>query len=431
MTAIRRNRVSLSSVSLVVLTVAYQSGSGSDSGGGGAWTAAVDTVADTITVRTLSGSVWPDTAELVPEMTIGMFEGPDEYILGDVRGMAVTEDGEVYLLDTQVPALRKYDAEGTYVATFGREGGGPGEYDSPDGGLTVLPDGRVVLRDPANGRFDVYSSEGEDVGTWRLSGGFNTSDRLYHDKAGNSYTLVLTETGKPPWEWTYGLLRYSPEGVHTDTVLAPTWDFEPARITGQREGSSSSTTVPFTGAAHWSFSPLGYMVGGVSTDYRLDLYRVNEPALRIEKEWIPVPVASEEADERERRIRDRFQRRFPGWRWNGPRIPDTKPAFTGVFADDDGRIWVQLSTPGRPTISAEEAREEERLSGRPQLRYRETVAFDVFDPDGRFLGHVRTPDEFRASPDPISRGDLVWAVTRDELDVITVVRFRITFPSTT
>ncbi len=131
MTAICRNRVSLSSVSLLVLTVACQSGSGSDSGGGGggAWTAAVDTVADTITVRTLSGSIWPDTAELVPEMTIGMFEGPDEYILGDVRGMAVTEAGEVYLLDTNVPALRKYDAEGTYVVTFGREGGGPEEYD--------------------------------------------------------------------------------------------------------------------------------------------------------------------------------------------------------------------------------------------------------------------------------------------------------------
>ncbi len=42
MTAIRRNRVSLSSVSLLVLTVACQSGSGSDPGGGGAWTAAVE-----------------------------------------------------------------------------------------------------------------------------------------------------------------------------------------------------------------------------------------------------------------------------------------------------------------------------------------------------------------------------------------------------
>ncbi len=166
--------------------------------------------------------------------------------------MAVTEDGEVYLLDTHVPALRKYDAEGTYVATFGHEGGGPGEYDSPDGGLTVLPDGRVVLRDPANGRFDVYSPEGEEVGTWRLSQGFTTSRRLYQDRVGNSYTLVLTETGKPPWEWTYGLARYSPEGVHTDTVLAPTWDFEPARITGQTERSSSSTNVPFTGAIRWA-----------------------------------------------------------------------------------------------------------------------------------------------------------------------------------
>ena len=180
----------------------------------------------------------------------------------------------------------------------------------------------------------------------------------------------------------------------------------------------------------WTFSPLGYMVGTVTTDYRVDLYRVNEPTLRIEKEWIPVPVASHEAAEQERRMTENFRRQFPGWRWNGPSIPGTKPPISDIFVGDEGRIWVQLSTRGRPTMTVAEAQEEERLTDRPQIRYREPVAFDVFDPDGRFLGHVKAPYEFRASPEPIFRGDQVWAVTRDELDVITVVRFRITFPGT-
>jgi hypothetical protein len=167
----------------------------------------------------------------------------------------------------------------------------------------------------------------------------------------------------------------------------------------------------------------------LSTDYRIDLYRVVQPVLRIEKDWSPVSVAPEEAAEQERRIRENFRRQFPGWRWNGPPIPRTKPAFDEIYVGKGGRIWVQVSRKGFPAVPLEEAREAERLSGRPQLRYREPVAFDVFDPDGRFLGHVRTPDEFRTSPEPIFRGEYVWAIAQDELDVMSVVRYRVVLPS--
>ena len=82
-------------------------------------------------------------------------------------------------------------------------------------------------------------------------------------------------------------------------------------------------------------------------------------------------------------------------------------------------------------MTVAEARAEEEASGRPQMRYAEPPAFDVFEPDGRFLGHVRVPEDFRSSPDPIVRGDYVWAVARDELDVISIVRYKVTFPSET
>ena len=72
-----------------------------------------------------------------------------------------------------------------------------------------------------------------------------------------------------------------------------------------------------------------------------------------------------------------------------------------------------------------EAREEEDRSGRPVMRYRTPAVFDVFEGDGTYLGVVRTPPDFRVSPKPVTRGDHVWAITRDELDVPTIVRFRI------
>jgi hypothetical protein len=236
--------------------------------------------------------------------------------------------------------------------------------------------------------------------------------------------MVLLNRGVPPWEWQYGLVTISPTGEELDTIAAPTWDFEPWQVTGSRETSSSSRSVPFGPGVEWTFSPLGYFAGGLSTHYRLDLFRSDAPVLRIEREWTPIPVLDEEAEERRTRIRQGMQRQYGSWRWNGPPIPDTKPPFRGIIADFDGRIWVQVSQRGRPTMTEQEAREEEQRSDRRPIRFREPIAYDVFDAEGRFLGHVRTPDTFSSEPELLARGDTVWAVVRDDLDVPSIVRFR-------
>jgi hypothetical protein len=263
--------------SLLALGVACSSGSESDSPWG-TWEAVVDTVGDTITVHTVSGNVWGDTMVLEPELSIGVLEGPDEEMFGSVRSLAVTDSGEILVVDAQVPAIRRFAPDGRYVGDIGREGSGPGEYKRP-ASIRILPDDRIVLRDEGTGRINVYAPDGEPLTTWRhpSGGSFSTSRPLYVDTAGNTYTMVLLEVGVDVTEWTYGLARFTPTGEHSDTVRAPTWDFEPATVVARREGSSSSNSVPFTPSATWTFSPLGYTVGGVSTDYRIDHYRTDAP----------------------------------------------------------------------------------------------------------------------------------------------------------
>ncbi len=184
------------------------------------WIAAVDTVGDTIVVRTMSGSVWADTAFLSPEITIGVLEGADEYMIGNPRAVSVSSLGNIFVLDRQVPVVRMYSPDGTFVRNVGREGSGPGEYKSP-GAIAVLPDDRLLVRDPGNGRVSIFDSDGEYLEQLWYPGGFNTSRRLYVDRSGYAYSMVLLNYGTSPWDWIFGLARIDPIRGILDTVPAP------------------------------------------------------------------------------------------------------------------------------------------------------------------------------------------------------------------
>jgi hypothetical protein len=397
------------------------------------WVAEIDTVGDTIVVRTLSGGIWADEGRLVADLRIGELEGQDEYLLGNISGLAVGPAGEMYVYDSQGPSLRKYGRDGRYIATIGREGGGPGEYKESDGGLILMKDGRLVLRDPGNARFQLYSPEGQPAGEWRYVGGMFTSTPLFADTAGNAYASAFDLSQPPPWR--NRLSRHAPDGTAADTIEATDFDFEAATIraeknSGQRR-SRSLSIVPFSPTQQWSFSPHGYFVVGITDRYAILLARP-EGLLRIERAVAPVPVDPAEKANAEELSTANMREVDSDWKWNGPGIPDTKPAFQSIRVAEDARIWVRVSMPGERIPEDEVEVPERRPDGiqPPARRWREPVAFDVFEPDGRFVGRVRAPTGFSMNPAPVIRGDTVWAIQRDELGVQRLVRFRIEFGQT-
>jgi hypothetical protein len=386
------------------------------------WLAERDTVGDTVVVRTVSGSVWEVPSRLVTRVSIGVAEGDENLMLADLQGLAVAPDGSIYLTEN-TPTLKRFGPDGAFIEVIGRMGSGPGEYRRPDGGLAVLPDGRVVIRDPGNGRLSVYTADGDPLTTWRMRTGFSTSRKIYVDSAGSLYTLVLVDPQASVFDWVMGLQRYRGDGTAADTLIAPRWNYQRAQISGSREGNQSINDVPFAAEAHWTWSPLGYFVGGVSNAYRITLFRSGAP-LRIERQAPPVPVQADEAADHRRVATDNMVRNFPGWVWNGPDIPATKPPFRAVYAGDDGRIWVLVSRPGAKDSAATPS-----VGSGDQAysvaTWKEPVAFDVFEADGRYLGQVAAPKGFQNYPEPTFRGDTVWAAVEDADGVRYVQRLEI------
>lgn len=419
-----------------VLTVALAGwlggGCAGEAGAGSRWEASIDTIGDTIVVRTLSGGDWAAPAMLTAEVRIGEFEGADEYLFGSITGLAVDADGNMYVYDSQVPALRQYAPDGTYVRTFGRSGGGPGEYNNSDGGMAILPDGRIVLRDPGNARFQLWTPDGEPSGEWRYMGGFFTSTPLFVDTAGSLYTSIIDFASPPPWKGS--LVRYGSDGQPADTLPVPEWEYESPTITAeQTEGENVSrmmNSVPFSPDDSWTFSPLGYYVGGVSTSYAIDLMKP-DGVLRLGRAVEPVAVDPDEKANAQAWATQNMRNMVPDWRWNGPAIPDTKPPYTDIIVAADGRIWVQLSVPGE-LIPEDERDDPIGPDGQRRVvrEWRQPVAFDVFEPDGRYVGMVRAPNGFRTHPQPVIRGDTVWAIVTDDLGVQQLARFTVRLAET-
>ena len=412
---------------LLVLNACSSGGRGGDAG---SWEATYDTIGDTLVVQTLSGSVWRDTATLVPQVSIGMFDGPEEYIFGQIVSLARGKDGTIYVMDQQVPALRVYDPDGTYRTTFGREGGGPGEYKRPDGGLNILSDGRIVLRDPANARIQVYSPEGEDLDTWRIRGGFNTSRRMIVDTLDRAYTIVLLDPEADVRDWEIGLVQVLPDGTPGDTLREPDVGYEPPRIEARHETkdggvNASINSVPFSPDEVTTLTRFGYWIHGISTDYSFTLLRPEGP-IRIRKVFDPVPVAAGEKAEEEAYTIRNMRGTDPNWRWDGPAIPDAKPPYREIYGGEDGTIWVLVSQPGiRRDDPSYDPADPEAIPD----EWSEPALFDVFERDGRYLGAVRAPEGFNARwPSPLFTRDWVLATVRDELDVQTVVMFRVELP---
>lgn len=397
------------------------------------WTARVDTIGDTIAVHTMVGARL-GTLRLEERARIGKLEGEDYEILGAIEGLAEDASGHLWLYDVQVPALRTYAPDGRFIATIGRKGGGPGEYES-DGGVAVLRDGRIVLRDPGNGRFNVYNTDGSLDTTWPHRGGLFTSTPLVLDTTGSVWTMVVRtpgvgETAWPGAIWITELVRIAPDGTAHDTIGIPRYDFEPKVISARRGNASSINNVPFTGRFEWAQHPFGGMVTAVTDRYAVDWHRPDGTVLRMSRDAEPVPVSAEEKANAEELSIWSMRRLEPSWRWNGPPIPDFKPPLNDVLIGRNGRIWVQVAALGERIPDDELEAEGTGPMDRPAVRFREPVVFDVFEPDGRYVGRVHTPRGFKVEPHPVFEADRVWAVVEDELGVQYVVRFAIV-PETT
>ncbi len=363
------------------------------------WKGSVDTLATgKIIVHNTDDPIWPEGREwrVIEELRIGTVEGAGPDLFGAITWLELDPLGRIWVLEGQAQEVRVFEADGSHVRTIGRKGGGPGEF-AQALHIQLGPDGHMWVADPQNNRFSVIDTAGVFVEGKRAPGGFTIQPWPGgFDAAGFYYSPVPRFGQDDPFR--LGLVRLDAGFEPVDTLVTPSL-LEPERFELRTEDRYAAMGVPFTGSFRWRLAPSGRFWGLFTADYRLVELSPDGDTLRtITRDFSPVPVTGADREDAREELEWFIQE---GGKVDWSRIPDTKPAAEDFYLDDRGNVWVLPVMP----------------------RDQEWRALDVFDPEGRYLGRVELP--FPLHGRPVIRGDVLLAVTQDELEVPYVVRARI------
>jgi hypothetical protein len=379
----------------VLLTL---SACGGEGGAASGWAGTVDTLAGgRVRVTSPERGAWREGEgwKLVEEMRIGSVDEEGPTMFGGLTDLEVDGLGRVWAADDMAKEIRVFGPDGRHVRTVGRKGGGPGEFEQI-GGMDVDPAGRVWVYDPPNMRFSVLDTAGALVTSHRRDqgmmmvpwrGGFDASGRLHDPSAfreGEEFTQVM--------------LRYDSAMTPVDTLKLPR--YEAAQFRLQRGQGLMLASVPFTPSLLWNLSRAGGVWMGITDRYELHHVTLAGDTTRtVSRSFTPTPVTQAEKDAELARM-EWFTSQ--GGKVDAGRVPNVKPAFQAIFEDEQGYLWISPSLP----------------KDAPR-------AYDVFDPEGRYLGRVDVPGEDRSLSLAIIRGASVHGIARDADGVAYVVRYRI------
>ena len=107
----------------------------------------------------------------------GTAENPDGF--WGPRGIAVDQDGRVFITDTGNKRVAVFDSFGGFITQFGEAGFDIGQFDEPVG-ITIGTDGDVYVADTWNQRIQVFSPNEDHtiyspINSWEIVGWFGQS----------------------------------------------------------------------------------------------------------------------------------------------------------------------------------------------------------------------------------------------------------------
>jgi DNA-binding beta-propeller fold protein YncE len=318
-------------------------------------------------------------------------------------------EGNIYVVDSGAKNIKKFDAQGKFLKTIGREGQGPGEFDGPY--YSTFAGDRLIVWDSGSRRLSYFTPEGDFVNSINIA----YNEGWVRGLRGLPSGEVVVEMERSyrrepdkPQECRIDL--YSAELKFIRTIYnRELWRKKYIRT---KEYGTSTLYFPYSADVRWDVLPDGRIVIGYSENYELEIFdQSGNKISSISHKNDPVDVT--EKDKKDYFDSIEFYRM--GERLKDPpeyvtkytEFPKHKPVYKNILADSEGNIWVVLN------------RKNQDEDGK---------IFDVFDRTGKFVSRVSI-DGDTAFPDSrnayvVNTGAFLLIET-DENDLYRLTRFKI------
>lgn len=370
------------------------------------WAGTVSDSAGVTVVNNPEAGLWnpEDAWTLEEELRVGTVEGDPDYQFGQVMGVTVDSRGRLYVLDFQGQQVKVFSSEGVFQQTIAGPGEGPGEL---RGAVAVLmgPADTLLVQDNRAFRINRYAPDGSSAGGFRIP--LEERHPQQYKVTDSGVFAVQFETPDTPGQEAADspvdvIAQLTTAGTLIDTLLA----YPSLAVPGRHIYEPSVS---------WDITDGPNLVYGVSDDYRLEIHSGNRLRRVITKPFLSEPIS----DQEEEAILDRWAQEAiesgAPEDWVARRRPTTHvadhvPAFRTIAFGPSGTIWVQRVRPVSELLGLEE----------PDFNDVGSQHWDIFNPEGRFLGTLLMPPGFTPH---IFRRNQLYGVLRDELGVQYVVRY--------
>lgn len=313
----------------------------------------------------------PSEIVLEERWRIGGDTDDEDEFFGILTHVTVDDEGNVYLLDSQLHQVMIYTPQGDFVRAIGREGEGPGEFRRPSG-MLMVPGGNVGVIQSRPGKIVVLTPGGEPAGNHPIPEAEDGGVQFFFAGLGAGDQILLgvlqfsrLESGA---EITSKLIRVGPDGKQTASYFKRSESRNFANVVIDEKNSRQSGIV-------WGVGPDGRVYASMEFEaYLIDVWLQDGQRDRIiERAYQPRQRSSEEI----KRAGDRMPVRMGRRRRVEPekKISKTDRDILGIYPRDDGSLWV--------------------ISSRGALDAPDGVVgvFDVFDEEGRYVRQVTLKGE--------------------------------------
>ena len=268
---------------------------------------------------------------------IGDEAAGDTVLFENVLNVAADSKGRAYVKTTGAYGILVFSGEGGLIRQIGREGAGPGEFEN-EPSMYLGPRDSVYAFDQLSRRLTVFSPDDfEVVSTATIDAGATPQMNPWSILATTPDGLLMRYGARRPERITeVKLVDWSGRIVRDSLARLPLFE----TVVLEHSGGSTHYPREFGRSSFFSVGADRLIYFGWSED--IDVKAVTPKGHLARELTVPhaaVPLSSADKAAALERRTDMFRAAL------SRDMPDTKPAYMALLADDKGGLWVKLSWP--------------------------------------------------------------------------------------